>query len=97
MQRTFKDEGIEQILAEADELLRKVDPKFIESIEEEEKRIDLEQQAQSLKLLKTQVRDKIEKEGEEGALESRPYGKGMHEAIEAIVKAMRGLASYFSH
>ena len=60
---------------------------------EEEKRIQIEPQAQSLERLKSEVQDKIRKEG---TLESRPYGEGMHEAIEDIVKAMKALASYLS-
>jgi hypothetical protein len=48
MQKTFKQEDIEQILAEADELLQQIDPEIIAYMEEEQ-RIQLEQQAQSLK------------------------------------------------
>jgi hypothetical protein len=93
MQKTLKHEDIEQILTEADELLWKIDPKFIESIAEEEKRIDLEQQARSLKQLKMVAQDKI---GKEGTQESRSYGEGMHKAIEDIVKAMKRMAGYLS-
>ena len=55
--------------------------------------LQLEQQAQSLKKLKSEVQDKI---GKEGTPESSSYGEGMHEAIEDIVKAMKDLASYLS-
>jgi F0F1-type ATP synthase membrane subunit b/b' len=92
MQKTFKHEDIEQILAEADELLQQIDPEIIAYMEEEQ-RIQLEQQAQSLKKLKSEVQDKI---GKEGAPESSSYSEGVHEAIEDIVKAMKGLASYLS-
>ena len=92
MQKTFKQEDIEQILAEADELLQQIDPEIIAYMEEEQ-RIQLEQQAQSLKKLKSEVQDKI---GKEGAPESSSYGEGVHEAIEDIVKAMKGLSSYLS-
>jgi len=92
MQKTFKHEDIEQILAEADELLQQIDPEIIAYMEEEQ-RIQLEQQAQSLKKLKSEVQDKI---GKEGAPESSSYGEGVHEAIEDIVKAMKGLASYLT-
>ena len=92
MQNTFKYEDIEQILAEADELLQRIDPEIIAYMEEEQ-RMQLEQQAQSLKKLKSEVQDKI---GKEGAPESSSYGEGVHEAIEDIVKAMKGLASYLS-
>ena len=92
MQKAFKYEDIEQILAEADELLQQIDPEIIEYLEEEQ-RIHLEQQAQSLKRLRDEVQDKI---GSKGAPESTPYSDGVHEAIEDIVKAMKGLSSYLS-
>ena len=92
MQKTYTYEDIEQILAEADDLLQQIDPEIIEYLKEEQ-RTQLEQQVQSLKKLKSEVQDKI---GKEGPPKSRPYGEGMHEAIEDIVKAMKGLASYLS-
>jgi DNA-binding transcriptional MerR regulator len=92
MQKTFTYEDIEQILAEADDLLQKIDPEIIEYLEEEQ-RAQLEQQAQSLKKLKSEIQDKI---GKEGPSQSRPYSEGMHEAIVDIMKAMKALASYLS-
>ena len=92
MPKTYKYEDIEQLLAEADALLQQIDPEIIAYMEEEQ-RIQLEQQAQSLKKLKSEVRDKI---GKEGAPESSSYGEGVHEAIEDIVTAMKGWASYLS-
>ncbi len=90
MQKTFKDEDIEQILAEADELLQQIDPEITKYMEEEQ-RSQLDQQAQSLKKLKSEVQNRI---GKEGTPESRSYGEGMHEAMDDIVKAMKDLASY---
>ena len=92
MEKTFKHENIEQILAEADALLKRTNPVFIEYMEEERRR-QLEQHAQSLRKLKSEVQDKI---GTEGTAESRSYGEGMHEAIEDIVKAMKTMAGYLS-
>jgi F0F1-type ATP synthase membrane subunit b/b' len=92
MQKTFTHEDIEQILAEADDLLQQIDPEIIEDLEEEE-RAQLEQQAQSLQKLKSEVQDKI---GKEGPSQARPYSEGMHEAMDDIVKAMKALASYLS-
>jgi len=60
---------------------------------EEEYRAQLEDHAQSLKTLKSEVQDKIEKGG---TPENRSYGEGMHGAIEDIVKAMKTMASYLS-
>ena len=89
-----KYEDIEQILAEADDLLQQIDPEIIEYLKEEQ-RAQLEQQVQSLKKLKFEVEceDKI---GKEGPSKSKPYSEGMHEAIEDIAKAMKALASYLS-
>jgi seryl-tRNA synthetase len=92
MQETYKYEDIEQILAEADDLLQQIDPEIIEYLEEEQ-RAQLEQQAQSLKKLKSEVQDEI---GKEGPAKTRPYSEGMHEAMDDIVKAMKALASYLS-
>jgi hypothetical protein len=92
MQKTYNYEDIEQILAEADDLLQHIDPKIIEHLKEEQ-RDQLQEQAQSLEKLKSEVQDKI---GKEGLAESRSYSEGMHEAIEDIVKAMKSLSSYIS-
>ena len=92
MQKTFKYEDIEQILAEADDLLQQIDPEIIEYMEEEQ-RAQLEKQVQSLKKLKSEVQDKI---GKEGPSKSWPYSEGMHEAMDDIVKAMKALASYLA-
>jgi hypothetical protein len=90
MQKAYKYEDIKQILTEADDLLQQIDPEIIAYLKEEQ-RAQLDQQAQILKKLKSEVQDKIEKEGPS---ESRPYSEGMHEAIDEIAKAMKALASY---
>ena len=90
MQKTFQYEDIEQLLAEADDLLQQIDPEIIEYMEEEQ-RAQLEKQVQSLKKLKSDVQDKI---GKEGPSKSWPYSEGMHEAMDDIVKAMKALASF---
>ena len=90
MEKTFQYEDIEQLLAEADDLLQQIDPEIIEYMEEEQ-RAQLEEQVQSLKKLKSEVQDKI---GKEGPSKSRPYSEGMHEAMDDIAKAMKALASF---
>jgi F0F1-type ATP synthase membrane subunit b/b' len=92
MQTTFEHEEIEQILAEAEDLLQQLDPEIIEYLEQEQ-RAQLEQQAQSLKRLRSELQDQI---GQEGPPESSSYSEGVHEAVEDIVKAMKGLARYLS-
>ena len=90
MQKSFKHEDIEQVLAEADKLLKQIDPKIVKDMDER-RQAQLEEHAQRLKKLKSEVQDQI---GKEGTQESSSYGEGMHEAIEDIAKAMKDLASY---
>ena len=90
MEKTFQYEDIEQLLAEADDLLQQINSEIIKDIEER-RRAQLEEHAQRLKKLKSEVQDKI---GKEGPSKSRPYSEGMHEAMDDIVKAMKALASF---
>jgi seryl-tRNA synthetase len=92
MQKTFKYEDMEKLLAEADELLLQINSEVLADMEEKQ-RAQLEEHVQSLKKLKSEVHDKI---GNEGATGSSSYGEGMHEAIVDIAKAMKDLASYLS-
>ena len=55
MKKPFEYEEIDQILAEANTILQQLDREVIELVEETQ-RIQLEQQAQSLKKLKSEVR-----------------------------------------
>ncbi|MGC9197162.1 MAG: hypothetical protein ACP5IL_17210 [Syntrophobacteraceae bacterium] len=90
MEKTFKNEDIEQIMTEADELLKQTDPEIIEYMEEE-RRFQLAEHARKLRKLKSEVQAGS---GKEGTPESGSYGEGMQEAIKDIVKAMKGLSSY---
>lgn len=92
MKTAFESKDIEQLLADADELLHQINTEFIEDLEEEQ-RAQIEEHAQRLNELKSQVQGKIEKEG---GPESSSYGEGMHEAIEDIVKAMKTMTGYLS-
>ncbi len=92
MKQAFESRDVEELLSEADELLQQINSEFITDLGEEQ-RAQLEEHAQSLKKLKSEVHDKIEKEG---APTSISHGEGMHEAIEDIVKAMKSLKSYLS-
>jgi len=92
MQATFIPKDIDRLLAEADELIKQIDTDAIRDMEEEH-RIQFETHAQSLRKLRSQVQEKIEKEG---APEGGAYSEGMHQAIDEIVTAMKNLGSYFS-
>ena len=92
MPKTLKYKDIEQLLAEADELLQQIDPEIVEYMDEE-KRAQFEKHAKSLKEIKSEVQQKIVKEG---TPENTPYAEGMHEAIRDIMKAMKDLGTYLS-
>jgi hypothetical protein len=92
MRKTYNYEDIEQLLSEADDFLRQMDSKIIKG-EEKKQRVQLEQQVQSLKKLKSEVQDKIEKKK---ISKRSSLSEGMHEAINDIVKAMRAMGLYFS-
>jgi predicted RecB family nuclease len=92
MQTTIIPKDIDRLMAEADELIKQIDSKTIKDMEEEH-RIQFETHAQSLKKLKFEVQEKIDKEG---TPESGSYSEGMHQAIDDIMTAMKNLGSYFS-
>jgi vacuolar-type H+-ATPase subunit H len=83
---------IENLLAEADELARRIDSD-VQNEMEEEHRTQFEIHAQKLERIKAEVQDGIDKKkaGKAGA-----EGESIHEAIQDIVKAMEGLTKYLS-
>jgi hypothetical protein len=88
MQKNLESKNIEQLLAEADELVQQINADAINDMQEEH-RLQFEKHAQNLKKIKSEVQNKIEKKTNSGA-------EGMHEAIQDIVKAMQNLKNMFS-
>ena len=88
MNLEFKD--IEQLLAEADELIQQINSDVINDIKEEHRQ-QFEKHAQNLKKIKSKVQGKIEK-NETSEISSS--AEGMHEAIQDIVKAMEDLKNF---
>ena len=88
MPNNVASKNIEQLLAEADELIQQINSDAINDMQEEH-RLQFEKHAQNLKKIKSEVQGKIEKKTNSGA-------EGMHEAILDIVKAMRDLKKYLS-
>ena len=88
MPNNVESRNIEQLLAEADELIQQINSDAIKDMQEEH-RLQFEKHAQNLKKIKSEVQGKIEKKTNSGA-------EGMHEAILDIVKAMRDLKKYLS-
>jgi hypothetical protein len=81
---------IEQIMAEADELIRKLDSGAVEDMKEEH-RLQAEKHAQNLKKIKSEIQDKIEKKDHSKKFTG---AEGMYEAIQDIVKASEALKRY---
>ena len=84
--------NIEQLLAEADEIMQQINSDVINDMQEEH-RLQFEKHAQDLKKIKSEVQGKIEKKK---TSQIGSGAEGMHEAIQDIVKAMRGLTKYLS-
>lgn len=85
MTKSFESKSIEQLLAEADELIQQIQSDAIKDMKEEH-RLQFEERAQSLEKIKLDLHGKIEKK------ESSEIGsgaEGVHEAILDIVKAMK--------
>jgi DNA anti-recombination protein RmuC len=92
MPNNLKSKSIEQLLAEADELIQKVNSDAIKDMKEEH-RLQVKKHAQNLIKIKSEVQSKIQKK--ETSIFSSSF-EGMHEAIEEIGKAMRELAKYLT-
>ena len=88
MPKNLESINIEQLLAEADELVQQISSEAINDMQEEH-RLQFEKHAQDLKKIKSEVQGKFEKKKSSGA-------EGMHEAILDIVRAMRDLKKYLS-
>ena len=87
MTTSLKSKSIEQLMAEADELVKKINLEHIKDLKEEH-RLQFEKHAEKLQELKSKVQsDKIE------TLDSHSSAAGIHEAILDIIKAMHNLTS----
>ena len=92
MPKNLESKNIDQLLAEADELIQQINSDAVKDMEEEH-RIQFEKHAQNLKKIKSEVQGKIEKKGTSEIISG---ADGMHEAIQDIVKAMKGFTKYLS-
>jgi hypothetical protein len=92
MPKNLESKNIEQLLAEADELIQQINSDAVKDMKEEHL-LQFEIYAQNLKKIKSEVQGKIEKKG---TSELSSSAEGMHEAIQDIVKAMRDLTKYLS-
>jgi hypothetical protein len=83
MSKKMESLTIEELLAEADKLIRRINAEFIDDLEEDQ-RLEIEKQAQKLKDMKAAARNSLQKND---AFEPGALAEGMHEAIQDIVKA----------
>ena len=86
MPNSIDSKNIEELLAQADELLQRINSDSIKDMKEEH-RLEFEKHAQKLEMIKSDIRRKDENKIGSGS-------EGMHEAIEDIVKAMGDFAKY---
>ena len=91
MSKNLESKSIEQLLAEADELIQQIQSDAIDDMKEEH-RLQFEKHAQNFKKIKSEVQGKIDKKG---TSEIGSGAEGMHEAILDIVKAMHDLKNKF--
>jgi hypothetical protein len=92
MSNNAEHKNIEQLLAEAEELIQQINSEAINDMQEEH-RLQFEKHSQNLKKIKSEIQGEIKKKG---TSEIGASAEGMHEAIQDIVKAMRDLTKYFS-
>lgn len=85
MNKNLKSENLDQLLAEADALIRQIESDAFKEMKAEH-RLQFDIHAQNLKKIKSQVQSKVESK-ETSAVGSG--AEGVHEAIEDIVKAMQ--------
>jgi vacuolar-type H+-ATPase subunit H len=92
MPKNIEPKNIDQLLAEADELIQRINSDAVKDMEEEH-RIQFEKHAQNLKKIKSEIHGES---GKKGTSEIGSGADGIHEAIQDIVKAMGDLTKYFS-
>jgi hypothetical protein len=90
MKKKLEPKSIEQLLAEADELVQQIESDAITEMKAEQ-RLQFEIHAQNLKKIKSDVHGEIEKK--DTTEEISESSEGMHEAILDIVKAMKNFRS----
>ena len=84
--------SIDELLAEADELVQRINADALKDLKEEH-RLQVEKHAQHLKKVKAEVLGKVEKKGTSNIDHA---AEGMHEAFKEISKAMGALKKYLS-
>ncbi len=92
MPTSAKLKSIDHLLAEADELIAKINSDFFEALKEEH-RLQFERHAQALQEIKSAFQART---GKNEHLEESSYAEGIHQAVMDIVKAMKDMVGYFA-
>ena len=92
MSTKLSAEDTERLLAEAEELVQRIDADVRNELEEEH-RLQFELHARNLEKIKSEVQDGTDKKK---TSKNKHGAEGMHEAIQEISKAMRQLAKYLT-
>lgn len=93
MKNNIGSKSIEQLLAEADELVKRINSDAVKDMKEEH-RLQFEVHAHNLKKIKSEVQGGINKKE---TSEIGSGAKGVHEAIDDIVKAMQVMMGKYIH
>ena len=91
MKKELQSKKLEQLLAEADELIQQINSDAIEYMEEEHL-LQFATHTQNLDKIKAKAQGKI---GETGEWEIESSAEGMYEAAQEIVRAMQNLRKKF--
>lgn len=89
MPENKESQNIDQLMAEADELIQQINSDVINDMKEKH-RLEFEQHAQKLEKLKSEVKLQ-DSEQKDKTVQITSSAEGMHEAFEDIVKAMKEL------
>ena len=92
MPKNLESKNIDELLAEADELIEQINSDVIKYMKEED-RLQFEKHTYNLKKIKSEVQAKV---GEKGTSDIGSGAEGMHAAILDIVKSMRDFTKYLS-
>ena len=88
----FESKDIDRLMAEADELVERIQSDLLNEMEEEH-RLQFEIHAQKLEKIKSEVQGRIDKKK---AAKTGSGAEGMHVAILDIIKALQGFAKSLS-
>jgi len=87
-----ESKDIDRLMAEADELIERIQSDLLNEMEEEH-RLQFEIHAQKLENIKSEVQGRIDRKK---AAKTGSGAEGMHEAILDIIKAMQGFTKSLS-